>query len=93
MMNDSPVYITVDDENKTTVGRLPDSGVVIDELTVSRKHATIRVNQGGKLIVEDEKSKFGTLIYDKNAEIRLSRRIKAFQVRNTVFSWSLEERP
>lgn len=91
-MNDSPVYITVDEDNKTTVGRLPESGVVIDELTVSRKHAIIRVNEAAGLIVEDEKSKFGTLIYDKNVEVRLSRRMKAFQVRNTVFSWSVEER-
>lgn len=67
LANDSPVYITIDDDNRTTVGRLPESGVVIDELTVSRKHAIIRINEGAKVIVEDEKSKFGTLIYDRNA--------------------------
>jgi len=40
-------------------------------------------------MIIDTESKFGTLIYDKDAEIKLSTHIRSFQVKNTVFSLKL----
>ena len=48
----------------TVIGRHPDCGVVIDDPSVSRKHAQV-VNRNGKFLIEDLKSRNGTFLNRK----------------------------
>jgi pSer/pThr/pTyr-binding forkhead associated (FHA) protein len=49
-------------EDVTTVGRDTDSGVFLDDITVSRAHATIERRDGGVFFVKDAGSLNGTYV-------------------------------
>ena len=53
--------------DSTTVGRSPDCGIFLDDVTVSRKHAVIVPRDGGFLI-EDQGSLNGTFVNRKRVE-------------------------
>ena len=55
----------VDAESETTIGRLPDNTVVIDNPAVSGHHATIFVD-GADYILEDLRSKNGTYVNEQH---------------------------
>jgi adenylate cyclase len=44
----------------TVVGRLPACNLVISDISVSRKHAALRLDEGGRLFLQDTGSRFGT---------------------------------
>src|SRR5579863_4825137 len=44
----------------TVVGRLPACNLVISDISVSRKHASLRLDDGGRLFLQDTGSRFGT---------------------------------
>jgi adenylate cyclase len=44
----------------TIVGRLPACNLVISDISVSRKHAVLRLDEGGRLFLQDTGSRFGT---------------------------------
>jgi adenylate cyclase len=44
----------------TVVGRLPTCNLVISDISVSRKHAVLRLDDGGRLFLQDTGSRFGT---------------------------------
>jgi adenylate cyclase len=44
----------------TIVGRLPACNLVISDISVSRKHAVLRLDDGGRLFLQDTGSRFGT---------------------------------
>lgn len=46
------------------VGRLDDSGLLLQDNTVSRKHSILRIGKNDKCTIEDDESKYGTLVYD-----------------------------
>jgi len=48
-----------------TIGRGHESDVRINDISVSRKHAILKYNEDGTLLLRDLKSKFGTLILIK----------------------------
>jgi pSer/pThr/pTyr-binding forkhead associated (FHA) protein len=52
---------------------------------VSLKHATITC-EGGKMVIKDNRSKYGTLIQEKGKKVLLGKELKAFQIGNMVFS-------
>jgi len=52
---------------RTTIGRSPDCGIFLDDVTVSRKHAVI-VERDGGFIVEDQGSLNGTFVNRKRVE-------------------------
>ena len=52
---------------RTTIGRSPDCGIFLDDVTVSRKHATL-VQREGRWLVEDEGSLNGTFVNRKRVE-------------------------
>jgi pSer/pThr/pTyr-binding forkhead associated (FHA) protein len=52
---------------ETTIGRSPDCGIFLDDVTVSRKHAVLR-EQNGHFIVEDQGSLNGTFVNRKRVE-------------------------
>jgi hypothetical protein len=51
----------------TTIGRSPDCGIFLDDVTVSRKHATL-VQRDGRWLVEDAGSLNGTFVNRKRVE-------------------------
>ena len=52
---------------ETTVGRSPDCGIFIDDVTVSRKHAILR-ERDGEFFIEDQGSLNGTFVNRKRVE-------------------------
>jgi hypothetical protein len=54
-------------DGETTVGRSPDCGIFLDDVTVSRKHAVLR-EQDGNFFIEDQGSLNGTFVNRKRVE-------------------------
>jgi hypothetical protein len=54
-------------EGETTVGRSPDCGIFLDDVTVSRKHAVLRERDNG-FFIEDQGSLNGTFVNRKRVE-------------------------
>jgi hypothetical protein len=54
-------------EGETTVGRSPDCGIFLDDVTVSRKHAVLR-ERDGNFFIEDQGSLNGTFVNRKRVE-------------------------
>jgi pSer/pThr/pTyr-binding forkhead associated (FHA) protein len=52
---------------ETTIGRSPDCGIFLDDVTVSRKHA-ILVERDGSFFIEDQGSLNGTFVNRKRVE-------------------------
>ena len=55
------------DAGETTIGRSPDCGIFLDDVTVSRKHAVLRTT-GGVFTIEDQGSLNGTFVNRKRVE-------------------------
>jgi FHA domain-containing protein len=54
-------------EGETTIGRSPDCGIFLDDVTVSRKHAVL-VQRNGSFFIEDQGSLNGTFVNRKRVE-------------------------
>ena len=54
-------------EQETTIGRSPDCGIFLDDVTVSRKHAVL-VERNGGFFIEDQGSLNGTFVNRKRVE-------------------------
>jgi pSer/pThr/pTyr-binding forkhead associated (FHA) protein len=54
-------------EGETSIGRSPDCGIFLDDVTVSRKHAVI-VERDGGFFAEDQGSLNGTFVNRKRVE-------------------------
>ena len=54
-------------EGETTIGRSPDCGIFLDDVTVSRKHAVVS-ERDGAFLVEDQGSLNGTFVNRKRVE-------------------------
>jgi hypothetical protein len=55
------------DAGETTIGRSPDCGIFLDDVTVSRKHAVLRTTNG-VFTIEDQGSLNGTFVNRKRVE-------------------------
>jgi sulfur carrier protein ThiS len=51
----------------TTIGRSPDCGIFLDDVTVSRRHAVLR-QRDGQVFIEDQGSLNGTFVNRKRVE-------------------------
>ena len=54
-------------DGETTIGRSPDCGIFLDDVTVSRKHAILR-ERDGEFFIEDQGSLNGTFVNRKRVE-------------------------
>ena len=54
-------------EGETTIGRSPDCGIFLDDVTVSRKHAVV-VERDNGFFIEDQGSLNGTFVNRKRVE-------------------------
>ena len=85
------IYITMEEEKSVSIGRLYQNGVILEDQTVSRKHCVLNHTAKG-FFIKDQKSKFGTLVYEKEAKCRIGRnKMKAFQINNSIFAFKLGE--
>ena len=55
-------------EAETTIGRHPDSGIFLDDVTVSRRHAKVIKGQQGQYVIEDMGSLNGTYLDGERVE-------------------------
>ena len=55
------------DREHTTIGRSPECGVFLDDVTVSRKHAVL-IEENGRFWIEDQGSLNGTFLNRKRIE-------------------------
>jgi hypothetical protein len=55
------------ESERTTIGRSPDCGIFLDDVTVSRKHAVLTAGQG-VYTIEDQGSLNGTFVNRKRVE-------------------------
>jgi FHA domain/zinc-ribbon domain len=53
--------------DRTTIGRSPDCGIFLDDVTVSRKHAVLMARDGS-FFIEDQGSLNGTFVNRKRVE-------------------------
>ena len=53
--------------DRTTIGRSPDCGIFLDDVTVSRRHAVL-IEENGHFRIEDEGSLNGTFVNRKRVE-------------------------
>ena len=53
--------------DRTSIGRSPDCGIFLDDVTVSRKHAVL-MQEDGRWLVEDQGSLNGTFVNRKRVE-------------------------
>jgi hypothetical protein len=54
-------------EGETTIGRSPDCGIFLDDVTVSRKHAVV-VERDNGFVIEDQGSLNGTFVNRRRVE-------------------------
>jgi predicted component of type VI protein secretion system len=71
------------------LGRGHESDLRINDISVSRCHAIIRLKEG-KFLLEDNLSKFGTLVLIKNHTSLLPGYNKAVQIGRTVINFSVK---
>lgn len=80
------------DKQQFQMGRGHDSEVRVNDISVSRCHALIKYKEDG-IYIEDNKSKFGTLVLLKDAyqilleytsAVQIGRTVVSFTVRNTA---------
>jgi pSer/pThr/pTyr-binding forkhead associated (FHA) protein len=55
------------ESERTTIGRSPDCGIFLDDVTVSRRHA-ILLRRDGSFVIEDQGSLNGTFVNRKRVE-------------------------
>ena len=55
------------DNERTTIGRSPDCGIFLDDVTVSRRHAVL-MQRDGVFTIEDQGSLNGTFVNRKRVE-------------------------
>jgi hypothetical protein len=55
------------DGERTTIGRSPDCGIFLDDVTVSRRHAAL-IERNGTFLIEDQGSLNGTFVNRKRVE-------------------------
>jgi hypothetical protein len=55
------------ESDRTTIGRSPDCGIFLDDVTVSRKHAVL-VQRDGSFFIEDQGSLNGTFVNRRRVE-------------------------
>lgn len=91
LQSDNTFYVAFQHTDSVKVGRLADNGMVLEEQSVSRRHASLQ-HHGEEMIVKDEGSKYGTLLHEKNMRFRVGYKLRAFQISNIVFSFKVVEK-
>jgi len=74
------------------IGRSHDSDIRVTDISVSRFHALIRVEKDGSFLLEDNHSKFGTLVLMQSPKLRiLLNNPLTIQIGRTFFCFSVKK--
>ena len=83
--------VKFNEDNTLKIGRGLDNQLILNDISVSRNHCLIRIDQGYNLILEDCNSKFGSLILVQAEEIEILKgKILTVQAGTNYFSFKLE---
>ena len=78
-------------DNILKLGRGLENQLILNDISVSRNHALIKLDQSNNLILEDNNSKFGTLILIQAKEIEILKgKTLTIQTGTNYFSFKLE---
>ena len=58
-------------DNALRIGRGLDNQLILNDISVSRNHSVIKLDQNYNLVLEDNNSKFGTLVLIQAEEIEI----------------------
>ena len=85
--------ISLDKQNKIKIGRGHDSDVILTDISVSRIHSILTIDNKN-IFLEDNNSKFGTLILCQTPNIKLIENLPLyFQVGRTFFNFWVKKAP
>jgi len=82
------MYVVGDLSGETWIGRSYSNKIVVNDISVSRSHASIKY-ENGKFLIFDNKSKFGTLVQVKEP-IEITQEKMVIQCGKTVVAFSLK---
>ena len=78
-------------DNTLKIGRGLDNQLILNDISVSRNHSIIKLDQSNNLILEDNNSKFGTLVLVQAEEIEILKgKTLIIQSGTNYFSFKLE---
>ena len=78
-------------DNALRIGRGLDNQLILNDISVSRNHSVISLDQNYNLVLEDNNSKFGTLVLIQAEEIEILKgRPLTIQAGTNYFSFKLE---
>jgi pSer/pThr/pTyr-binding forkhead associated (FHA) protein len=79
------------DRSFIRVGRGHDADIRVTDISVSRFHAKINMSEAGEFFVEDNRSKFGTLIQLRKPYMLDKNRKNYIQMGRTTLNLSVED--
>ena len=83
--------VKFNEDNTLKIGRALDNQLILNDISVSRNHCLIRIDQGYNLILEDTNSKFGSLVLIQAEEIEILKgKTLTVQSGTNYFSFTLE---
>ena len=83
--------VKFNEDNTLKIGRALDNQLILNDISVSRNHCLIRIDQGYNLILEDCNSKFGSLVLIQAEEIEILKgKTLTIQSGTNYFSFKLE---
>lgn len=83
--------ISMKGANCIRVGRGHDADIRVTDISVSRFHARINRNEDGEFFVEDNKSKFGTLMQLRKPHILHKNRLNYLQMGRTMLTIRIDD--
>ena len=82
--------VKFNEDNTLKIGRGLDNQLILNDISVSRNHCLIRIDQGYNLILEDCNSKFGSLVLIQAEEIEILKgKILTVQSGTNYFNFKL----
>ena len=80
-------YIAKFSNNELKIGRGIDMDLIMNDLSISRNHCHLELNENGEVLLNDTNSKFGTLILVQTKKIEiLEKQTLTIQVGRTFFN-------
>ena len=74
------------------LGRGKEANIILNDISISRKHCEININNYGDLILQDLNSKFGTLVLIQNKKMEiLNGQMLCIQVGRTFLSFEIKK--
>ena len=75
------------------LGRGNEANIILNDISISRKHCKININNYGDLILQDLNSKFGTLVLIQNKKMEiLNGQMLCIQVGRTFLSFEIKKK-